>query len=208
MYGPEPSSERWVSVEEVASHLGVGKDSVYRWVESRGLPAHRVGRLFRFRLSEIDAWVSGQGGDRFAEARDQGADRVALRDLRAGHVAESLATYSAPTWPLEREEVEAAIDEMVRRIVEQFDPERIILFGSHARGDPGPDSDVDLLVVMEFEGLKREKQIEIRVALHDIRVPKDIVVATPDEIERYRDIIGTIIRPALREGRTLYERAA
>ncbi len=51
------AEERWVGVEHVASHLAVAKDSVYRWIEERGLPAHRVGRLFRFKLSEIDEWV-------------------------------------------------------------------------------------------------------------------------------------------------------
>ncbi len=51
------AEERWVGVEDVADHLGVAKDSIYRWIEERGLPAHRVGRLFRFKLSEVDAWV-------------------------------------------------------------------------------------------------------------------------------------------------------
>lgn len=51
------SHEAWVSVERVASHLGVTKDSIYRWVEQDGLPARRVGRLLRFKLSEIDGWV-------------------------------------------------------------------------------------------------------------------------------------------------------
>ena len=50
---PEP----WVSVEAVADHLGVAKDSVYRWIDHRGLPAHRIGRLWKFKLSEVDAWV-------------------------------------------------------------------------------------------------------------------------------------------------------
>lgn len=49
--------ERWVGAEDVAAHLGVAKDSVYRWIEEKGLPAHRVGRLYRFKLSEIDDWV-------------------------------------------------------------------------------------------------------------------------------------------------------
>lgn len=58
------ASERWVGVESVAAHLGVAKDSVYRWIEERGLPAHRVGRLFRFKLSEIDEWVcAGSAGE-------------------------------------------------------------------------------------------------------------------------------------------------
>ena len=54
---PEP----WVSVDEVASHLGVAKDSVYRWIEAKSLPAHRVGRLWKFKLSEIDEWVHAGG---------------------------------------------------------------------------------------------------------------------------------------------------
>jgi excisionase family DNA binding protein len=54
---PEP----WVSVDRVASHLGVAKDSVYRWIETRDLPAHRVGRLWKFRLSEVDKWIEAGG---------------------------------------------------------------------------------------------------------------------------------------------------
>ncbi len=96
---------------------------------------------------------------------------------------------------------------MVRRLVQQFDPEQIILFGSHARGTAGPDSDVDLLVVMPVKGSKREKQIEMRVALHDILVANDIIVVTPEEVARYRNIPGTIVRPALLEGHVLYARA-
>lgn len=57
------TEERWVDVAEVAAHLGVRRESVYRWIDAKGLPAHRVGRLLRFRLSEIDDWVrsGGQG---------------------------------------------------------------------------------------------------------------------------------------------------
>lgn len=51
------AEERWVGVEDVAEHLGVAKDSVYRWIEEKGLPARRVGRLYRFKLSEVDEWV-------------------------------------------------------------------------------------------------------------------------------------------------------
>jgi excisionase family DNA binding protein len=57
------AAERWVGVEDVAAHLGVAKDSVYRWIDERGLPAHRVGRLLRFKLSEVDEWVhAGSSG--------------------------------------------------------------------------------------------------------------------------------------------------
>jgi predicted nucleotidyltransferase len=98
------------------------------------------------------------------------------------------------------------INEMVRRIVNRFDPEQIILFGSHAKGTAGPDSDVDLLIIMPVSGSKREKQIEIGVALHDIRIPMDIIVTTPEEVERRKNLVGTIIRPALRDGEIIYVR--
>ena len=72
--------------------------------------------------------------------------------------------------------VQERIEEMVQRIVSQFNPETIILFGSHARGEAGPDSDVDLLVVMAVEGSKRRKATEIDVALFGINVPVDLIV--------------------------------
>ena len=56
------TSDRWLSVEEIAEHLGVTKDSIYRWIEKRALPAHKVGKLWKFKKDEVDAWVrSGQG---------------------------------------------------------------------------------------------------------------------------------------------------
>jgi len=61
----------------VAAHLGVGKDSIYRWVEKRGLPARKVGRLLRFKLSEVDAWVraGGGGGETRADPGGTSANR-------------------------------------------------------------------------------------------------------------------------------------
>jgi excisionase family DNA binding protein len=56
-------TEPWASVESVAKHLGVAKDSVYRWIDRRGLPAHKIGRLWKFKLSEVDTWVRAGGAD-------------------------------------------------------------------------------------------------------------------------------------------------
>ena len=95
---------------------------------------------------------------------------------------------------------------MVDRKFRQFHSERIILFGSHSRGNAGPDSDVDLLVVMPVKGSRREKAIEIRIALHDIQMPKDIMVTTPEDFEWRKEVPGAIERPAAREGIALYVR--
>jgi predicted nucleotidyltransferase len=103
--------------------------------------------------------------------------------------------------------IEDVLARMIERIVQGFNPVMVILFGSHARGDAGEGSDVDLLVVLPTVRNKREDAIAIRRALADFPVGKDIVVATPEEIERRRDLVGSILRPALREGRVLYERA-
>lgn len=105
------------------------------------------------------------------------------------------------------EGMERNIAAMVDRLVTRFAPEQIILFGSQARGTAAPGSDVDLLVIMPVAGSKREKRIEMRMALDDILVPKDVLVTTPEEVERERDLVGSIIRPALREGRVLYARS-
>lgn len=98
------------------------------------------------------------------------------------------------------------IREMVKRIVMQFHPEKVILFGSYARGRAAPDSDVDLLIVMPVSGSKREKAVEIGIALHDIPIAKDVIVVTPEDFEWRKETLGTIERPAAREGKLLYAR--
>lgn len=58
------TTEKWLSVEEIADHLGISKETVYRWLEKGKIPAHRVGKLWKFRPSEVDEWVlKGQAGE-------------------------------------------------------------------------------------------------------------------------------------------------
>ena len=63
-------SERWLSVQEIAQHLGVSKDTVYTWLTSRNMPAHKVGRLWKFKISEVDEWVRGCGAGRSVETEE------------------------------------------------------------------------------------------------------------------------------------------
>lgn len=107
-----------------------------------------------------------------------------------------------------KRELQRTIDRMVGRIVEQFHPDRVILFGSHARGTAGPDSDVNLPVLMPVAGSKREKQLEVRRAMHEFKVSKDIIVTTPEDFEWRKEIPGTIEQPASREGKVVYARVS
>ena len=104
--------------------------------------------------------------------------------------------------------IQDILDKMVQRIVERFHPDRIILFGSYAKGVATDDSDLDILIVMPVEGSLREKTNEIDLALADRVVPMDLIVVTPEQFSRRKDMIGTIVREAVLEGRVVYERAA
>ena|SRR4030042_2200761 len=103
-----------------------------------------------------------------------------------------------------KKQTEKAIKEMVRRIVAQFQPEKIILFGSHARDTAGRDSDVDLLVVMPVRGSKLKTELQIQTILDDIRLCKDVIVSDPADFEWRKDVVGTIEWPANHEGKVLY----
>lgn len=99
------------------------------------------------------------------------------------------------------------LDEITRRIVTISDPEQVILFGSYARGDATPGSDVDVLVIVN-DVLPRQESVRVQRALRGLLVPIDVVVATPQQIAAYGDAVGMVYLAALREGKVLYERAA
>jgi uncharacterized protein len=101
---------------------------------------------------------------------------------------------------------EVELDEIVRRIVEVAGPERVLLFGSAARGTAGPQSDLDFLVVKSGRYNPRAVAGAIYQRMRGIAQAIDLVVVTPRQIEQYRDSPFSVVYPALREGRVVYEK--
>jgi predicted nucleotidyltransferase len=97
------------------------------------------------------------------------------------------------------------LSEVIDRIVHKFHPVKIILFGSWARGSARDDSDLDLLVVLPKVEHKRKAAIEVLRALNGLPITKDVVVTTPQEIKERGQVVGYILRPALEEGKIIYE---
>lgn len=97
------------------------------------------------------------------------------------------------------------LSEVIDRIVSKFQPEKIILFGSWARGEAEQESDLDLLVVLPKVDHKRKAAIEVLKALNGLPISKDVIVTTPQELEERGKVIGDILRPALEEGKVVYE---
>ncbi|MGA1870423.1 MAG: nucleotidyltransferase domain-containing protein [bacterium] len=100
------------------------------------------------------------------------------------------------------------LNEMVRRIVAAVHPLRLVLFGSAAIARMGPNSDLDLLVVMPDGVHRRQTSQKIYRSLSGIGIAKDIIVVTESDIHKHKDNPSLIIYPALREGRELYHAKA
>lgn len=101
---------------------------------------------------------------------------------------------------------ENKIDELVQRIVNAVHPERIILFGSRARGDNRPDSDIDLLIIQKSSQPRYRRAAPIRRAIVGLVPSKDIVVYTPEEVEEWRSVPNAFVMTAISQGKVLYEK--
>ncbi|MBX3331045.1 MAG: nucleotidyltransferase domain-containing protein [Nitrospira sp.] len=99
----------------------------------------------------------------------------------------------------------ALLEHVTKTIVERFRPKRIMVFGSHARGEAGPDSDLDLFIEMDTPRRAPDRAIEVSEVFGLRPWPMDIVVYTPEEVRRLRNITGTLLSVIEKEGKVLYE---
>jgi predicted nucleotidyltransferase len=97
------------------------------------------------------------------------------------------------------------IESFVEKVVDEFDPEKIILFGSHARAGAASDSDVDLLVIMDFQGRAHQQAFQIRKKIGR-SFPLDLLVRRPSEIKRRLKMGDFFIREIMQGGKVLYDR--
>jgi predicted nucleotidyltransferase len=171
-----------VGTKEAAAIFRVRPSNFVRdWAGRADFPAP-VASLARGRLwarSDLQAYRARRGNRR-------GANRSRLR-----------LSPEAARW----------LPTIKRRIVRRFHPDRVVLFGSQARGKAGARSDIDLLVVLPEAETRRRAAAAVYATLAGIPVATDIIVATRADIELYGDVVGMVLRPALRDGITIYARA-
>src|ERR1035437_9869459 len=103
---------------------------------------------------------------------------------------------------------EEQINEIIKRVVDNYHPDKIILFGSYAYGKPNKDSDVDLLIVKDDDLPKIERNRKVRRYLKGLMVPVDVIVKTNKEFNDFKNIIGTIVYPAAKYGKVVYDAVA
>ena len=101
-------------------------------------------------------------------------------------------------------DVQAHIKRLCKQIVERFSPQKVILFGSYAYGTPNFDSDIDLLVIMPFEGRIHEQAVKIRRVL-DSSMPLDLLVRTPEQVRERVEMEDFFMREIVEQGKVLYE---
>jgi len=101
---------------------------------------------------------------------------------------------------------DSLFQEVVKRIVQNFNPQKIILFGSYAYGKPHERSDLDILVVMDSNLPRYKRSVLIYRVLADLLIPMDILVYTPQEIEAWKDVPQAFITSILKKGKVIYEK--
>lgn len=208
-----------LTVPEAARRAKRDPETVRRWIRAGKLRAHKVGTQHVIDEDDLAVFL-GTPGDTVPLPPQWkqtfwggpmpdivGAIRRSRTD-RAGEIHEALAPYiaSPSSSPAIAGSLDLWLPHIVGRLVRAMDPVRIILFGSRARGDQRPDSDYDLLVVMDQVQDRRAARLEVRRLLDDLPISKDVLVASISDIDDPDDPPWGALYWALQEGKTIYER--
>jgi len=189
-----------LTVPEAARRAGRNPETIRRWIREGKLPARKVGTQHVLEEADLAAYLGEGGPMRDVSESHEAAERTA----RSREIA---APYLAGGAVLPRVAIDPWLTTIVGRIVRAVDPLRIILFGSRARGDARPDSDYDLLVILEEVNDRRASKLAIRGSFQDLPTPADVLVASVDEVDGRvpgRPMGATFW--ALQEGQIIYDR--
>jgi len=180
-----------LTVPEAARRAGRNPETVRRWIREGKLPSRKVGTQHMIGQDDLAAFL------------DTGGTAV-----RAHGIGEAAAPYTASpsVVPAAVFTLDLWLPQIVGRLVHAMDPARIVLFGERARGDQRPDSDYDVLVILDQVDDRRAARIEVRRLLDDLPISKDVIVATVADIEDANDPPTGALHWALAEGKTIYER--
>jgi excisionase family DNA binding protein len=191
-----------LTVPEAARRIGRNPETIRRWIREGKLRATKVGTQHIIEEADLTLVV---GGGLARRPMDPSSGRTSPM----ARVSETIAPYasaaSAPGTPAAV--ADPWLPAIVGRIVRAVDPVRIILFGSRARGGAPPDSDYDLLVVFHEIEDRSATRIQIRAAIDDLPISKDVIVATTEQEGWAPDLPGDVLQAAVAEGRVVYERA-
>ena len=202
-----------LTVPEVATMLGRNPETIRRWIRSGKLPARKIGTQHLIDDDDLSL-VGYRPFGRHDEPETVVSDASIVETIRRSRaersvrLAEAAAVYRTSSGNRSTRAIpDLWLPALVGRIVRTVDPRQIILFGSRAHGTASPESDYDLLVLLDELPDRRGTRLSIRRSLADLGIPVDIVVAATSELAAGRRGPRGIVQWAAEQGHVVYERA-